>query len=234
MSLYKDYIIPNVVQYGEYNMKLFSVLHLFIALLFIFSLISCNTHSDSQNSSDLDTLVSWMSGYFSSQNQSLQDSSYRDVRLHMIPVWRDRTDGYWLYVEQAVAEFPDKPYRQRVYHLYQDQNRNYYSDVYTLNNPSAFNGAWQKEFPLAGLVPDSLELRAGCTTILQRISKEEFAGGTRGKNCTSSIRGGSYATSEVSISEGKITSWDRGFDTNGDQVWGAIKGGYIFDKIKSY
>jgi hypothetical protein len=27
-----------------------------------------------------------------------------------------------------------------------------------------------------------------------------------------------------------ILSWDRGFDANGNQVWGAEKGGYIFKK----
>ncbi|MFM7544645.1 MAG: CpcT/CpeT family chromophore lyase [Ignavibacteria bacterium] len=25
-----------------------------------------------------------------------------------------------------------------------------------------------------------------------------------------------------------LESWDQGFDKNGVQVWGAIKGGYIF------
>jgi hypothetical protein len=173
-----------------------------------------------------------MSGYFSSQQQALQDSSYRDVRLHMVPIWKKRTDGYWLYVEQAVAEYADKPYRQRVYHVYQDQHQNYYSEVYTLKNPSAYAGAWKQENPLAGLILDSLDLRQGCTTVLQRISGDEFAGGTRGKDCRSSIAGASYATSEVYVHPDKIVSWDRGFDDGGNQVWGAEKGGYIFNKIK--
>jgi hypothetical protein len=29
-----------------------------------------------------------------------------------------------------------------------------------------------------------------------------------------------------------MTSWDRGYDAQGSQVWGAVEGGYIFDKIK--
>jgi hypothetical protein len=31
-----------------------------------------------------------------------------------------------------------------------------------------------------------------------------------------------------------IISWDRGFDKDDNQVWGAINGGYIFDKIENY
>ena len=38
----------------------------------------------------------------------------------------------------------------------------------------------------------------------------------------------SYTTSEVSIEARAITSWDRGFDADGAQVWGAEKGPYVF------
>jgi hypothetical protein len=36
------------------------------------------------------------------------------------------------------------------------------------------------------------------------------------------------ATSEVVVSPGRIESWDRGFDAEGVQVWGAEKGAYVF------
>lgn len=88
----------------------------------ILLMIGCSHQSDSPDASGLDTLVSWMSGYFSSEHQALQDSTYRDVRLHMVPVWKDREDGYWLYVEQSVVEYPEQPYRQRVYHVFQDRH----------------------------------------------------------------------------------------------------------------
>jgi hypothetical protein len=28
-----------------------------------------------------------------------------------------------------------------------------------------------------------------------------------------------------------MESWDRGFDAQGNQVWGATKGPYVFDKV---
>ena len=65
----------------------------------------------------LDTLAAWMSGIFTSEAQSKADAEFRNVRLVMYPIWTDRTDGKWLYAEQAVVESLDKPYRQRVYHL---------------------------------------------------------------------------------------------------------------------
>lgn len=45
------------------------------------------------------------------------------------------------------------------------------------------------------------------------------------------MHGASYARSEVEILEDKVISWDRGFDAEGNYVWGAEKSGYIFNKI---
>ena len=66
---------------------------------------------------DLETLVEWMTGSFSSEAQAAADPDYFDIRLQMVPIWPDRADGAWLYVEQAAASSLDQPYRQRVYRL---------------------------------------------------------------------------------------------------------------------
>ena len=50
-------------------------------------------------------------GSFSSAAQADADSNFRAIDLHMVPIWTDRTDGPWLYVEQAVAEARDRPYQ---------------------------------------------------------------------------------------------------------------------------
>ena len=66
---------------------------------------------------DLETLVKYMQGGFTSAAQASVDTNYYDISLHMARIWTARTDGYWLYVEQAVTKMLDKPYRQRVYHV---------------------------------------------------------------------------------------------------------------------
>ena len=58
-------------------------------------------------------IAGWMAGSYSSAAQSQSDSEYKNIVLHMKPIWMDRTDGRWLYVEQAMQEAADKPYRQR-------------------------------------------------------------------------------------------------------------------------
>jgi cyclomaltodextrinase len=178
--------------------------------------------------SDLDVLEGYMVGSFNSLDQAKADSAYLDIALEVVPVWTGRTDGKWLYVEQAVAGRRQRPYRQRVYHLTQEGDGAIRSEVYSLPDPLRFAGAWKLDRPLAGLSPDSLEIRSGCAVILRRTSAGSFEGSTTGTDCASSLYGAAYATSEVSVTRDAMTSWDRGFDQSGAQVWGVTLGPYIF------
>lgn len=80
------------------------------------------------------------------------------------------------------------------------------------------------------MTPDSLTLKEGCEVVLFQADEGYFEGSTVDRNCSSDLRGASYATSEVMIDKDKMISWDRGFDENGNQVWGATDGGHIFKK----
>lgn len=181
---------------------------------------------------DLATLKSYMEGTFTSAAQSKLDSTYFDIHLNMKQIWKEKKDGYWLYVEQAGAQALDKPYRQRVYHLYQQDEKTIVSQVYEMEKPLRFVGEWKKKNPLGQLTSDSLKSREGCAIYLHKNSKGEFYGSTPGKECLSSLRGATYATSEVKISKELILSWDRGFDIVNRQVWGATKAGYRFIRKK--
>jgi hypothetical protein len=180
---------------------------------------------------DLELLASWLGGSFSSAAQAEADPEFFDIRLHMARIWDDRDDGYWLYVEQASADALDRPYRQRVYHLIEVAEGLFESRVLALPEPSRYVGAWRDEQPLADLSAHDLIDRPGCS-ILMRRRADSFIGGTLGALCTSTLRGAQYATSQVVITADSVTSWDRGFDGEDRQVWGATKGGYVFDRVQ--
>lgn len=194
--------------------------------LLIILAFSTNTYSQR----DIEALVEYMAGSFSSKEQAEKDSSYFNIELEMVQIWRDRTDGPWIYIEQAVADTKEKPYRQRVYQIRQRSDGKIESIVYSIPDPLRFTGDYKKEFPLLRITPDSLLLKEGCEVVLYRADDGYFEGGTIDKNCSSDLRGANYATSEVMIDKDKMITWDRGFDENGNQVWGATKGGYIFKK----
>ena len=201
-----------------------------ILILLSISIISCIIIG-CNNNSDVDEILSWMTGSFSSAEQAKADTNYYDIRLEMVQIWKERSDGPWIYVEQAVADFKDKPYRQRVYQLVEENNV-VKSIVYSFNDPLRFAGDYKNENPLNELTPDSLKLRNGCAVYLKKIAEDTYQGSTKDKECESSLRGASYATSEVIVKSDRILSWDRGFDANDVQMWGAEKSGYVFLKIE--
>jgi hypothetical protein len=173
-------------------------------------------------------LTSWMTGSFSSSAQALADpDNYFDIRLEMVEIWEDRMDGPWLYIEQAAASALERPYRQRIYRL-SAHGEMIRSDVYTLpGDPLEYAGAWRSPSRFDTFGPDDLGLRDGCSIYLVPFDGV-YAGSTDGTGCASSLAGASYATSVVSIYPDVLESWDRGFDADGQQVWGAEKGAYVF------
>jgi hypothetical protein len=178
---------------------------------------------------ELNQFVDLLHGTFSSEAQSKEDTTYFNISLVMVPIWKERTDGQWMYVEQAMATKLDKPYRQRVYRLRHPGENTFTSDIYTIKNALAYAGLQNDKIKLQKLSIDSLELKDGCTVTMIK-NNDVYAGGTDGKSCSSDLRGARYATTKINLKKGELISWDQGFDANDKQVWGATKGGYIFIK----
>lgn len=210
--------------------KLFAQSRLFLGMVkFLIGLVLSIGFfpATAQISKDCRKLSEQMAGTYSSERQHQNDSSYFDIRLKMVPIWTDRSDACWLYVEQALASKQDKPYRQRVYRVREIAPGQFESAVFTLKSPLRFAG---KPEMLQALNPDSLTAREGCAVMLRKTAKKRYEGGTVGTNCVSDLKSAAYATSEVIIERKLLLSWDRGFDASGKQVWGAEKGGYRFVK----
>jgi CpeT protein len=176
----------------------------------------------------VERLVALMQGSFSSREQALADPEYFDIRLHMLPIWSDRDDGRWLYVEQAVAAAQAEPYRQRVYRVASREDGVIESGVYEIADPLRFALAWKDPHKLDTLRHEDLVRKDGCEVVLREVEPGRFVGATGHETCASDLRGARWATSEVEITADGVRSWDRGFDSEGAQVWGATKGGYVF------
>lgn len=197
------------------------------------TLVGCSTSknikSRETNERELENLVQLMKGKFSSEAQAKKDTSYYNISLVMTPIWSNRTDGKWLYIEQALSSKLDKPYRQRVYHLQHPSKDIFTSDVYTLKDAMTFAGLQNDKIKMDKLTFDIINLKEGCTVTLSHHNNI-YQGGTDGNKCPSDLRGAKYATTKILLKDGELDSWDQGFDANGKQVWGAIKSGYIFIK----
>ncbi len=178
--------------------------------------------------SDLYAITNRFSGVFSSEEQANIDPHYLHVTMVMKPIWTDRHDGYWMYIEQAEAATPDKPYRQRIYHLYRSDKFTIVSEIFELPNPQACVGEWKNTNPLASTTPEMLKKKDGCDIAMHKNEYGQFWGNNNPKECLSSLGKNTYTVSNVLIDEEKMITWDRGINKKEAYVWGAIKGGYEF------
>lgn len=179
---------------------------------------------------DVIAVATLLTGTFDSLDQAAADTeNFFEIRLVTIPIWTERTDGRWMYVEQAAFAALDRPYRQRVYRVHRDDTGVLRSDVYLLpGEPLEFTAAWRNPGIFDAYGPADLELRDGCSILLDPAGDGTYLGATVGNGCSSALGDAAYATSEVELRPGLILSWDRGWTTDGEQAWGATVSGYRF------
>jgi CpeT protein len=200
-------------------------------LAFITSLLLFTSYGLAEPST-LEHLRVFLTGSFSSADQARGDQNFRASTLHITPIWIDRTDGPWLYLEQALADAPAHPYRQLIYQLATRADHALDVRIFELPDPIVATGAWKDPALLAKLTPANLMPREGCTLILHLQPGGTFKGGTEGTGCASTLRGASYSTVETGISNLQIVTWERGYNAAGTQVWGSIHGGYVFKRVE--
>lgn len=196
--------------------------------------LACNSEKIAKGKSDnFEHLRNCMSGNFSSQLQSEQDSDYFDIRLRMVPIWTSSSSKFFLYVEQAVSTSLDKPYRQRIYKVEKISDIEFVSHIYNVASPSRLVGKNGDDSIFKQLTEDSLQIKDGCEVFLHYNTKtNDFSGSTKENSCPSDRQGAKFASSKVTINSDQMVSWDQGWNEEGKQVWGATKGGYIFIKEK--
>ncbi|MBX7050959.1 MAG: chromophore lyase CpcT/CpeT [Flavobacteriales bacterium] len=191
------------------------------------------SHEEQRKMSNFQFLKTCMTGFFTSEDQSKNDSSYFNIHLTMTPIWTSDEDEFYLFVAQAMSTTPNEPYRVRIYKVVKENEQSFVSYIYNVPNEKSFVGKKGDDPAFNEISPKDITEKEGCAVRLIFDPKTgTFSGGTGEKTCASDRNGAKWATSKVTISEDKMISWDQGWDDKGVQVWGAKKGGYIFVKQK--
>ncbi len=173
-----------------------------------------------------------LAGRFDSSSQAGRDGQYFPVQLMACHVDAPQLGEHVLYVEQAMMTALDAPYRQRVY-VVTETDDVVVSAVNELDAPEQVIGICDfSDTDRARVISQRvITPLPGCEVVL-RETDTGFSGGTVGQECLNDHSGAVYATSEVTLNEGQIVSWDRGYDDEDVQVWGATAGAYVFDRIE--
>ena len=187
--------------------------------------------TDSADSFDMiSEFESQLVGRFNSSAQSQSNPNYYDVSLHACPVDAPDLGEHVLYIEQALSTDLQAPYRQRLYVLeVLEEGVSVRSNIYTLADEDAYIGLCN-EGDVATFQASDATLKEGCHVELT-WNGTGFEGQTEEGSCPSDMNGASYATSFVTTTPTSIESWDQGWNSAGNQVWGAVDGAYIFDRL---
>ena len=174
--------------------------------------------------------MDYVEGHFDSGIQAKNDPDYYEIHLQMCSVEAPELGRHVLYVEQAIATSLEKPYRQRLYVVESIGDHKIRSNIYELHEPELYiGGCAAKQRPT--FASKDVKEKVGCHVDMRfQNQTQKFIGKTEEGTCSSSLRGARFATSEVVISSSVLESWDRGYDEEGKQVWGAEKGAYQFRK----
>lgn len=203
---------------------------------------------------ELLTLAGYLAGEFENEQQAIADPSWY-VRLRLwqrpLPTPLFAEPGITFFAEQANTLKLDRPYRQRILHLYQSDPLPDAIAIqyYMPQNPEALSGAGRDPKRLEGLGAEDLEFLPECrlqvTRDLTATQGDRFLA-TLPPNARccfpyqQQIRqvhlGFEIALDRENPQEAiEFLSYDKGIDpVTGQALWGAILGPYRFIKQQDY
>lgn len=191
--------------------------------------------SQAQETSTALQFAAASAGSFSNVSQATGNAAYDTVEAEVVRIWPDRTDGIWMYQEQAILAVNDaplangktRPYFQRIFRLLGTGGKTVVRENYELPNRKTYIGAYQNPTLFGELDPKSLIL-GGCGNQIVRVAKGYWR--TTMEPCANTYKGATHMTSLSVYTPDTMVNWDRGFDASGAVVWGPPDGGYIFKR----
>ncbi len=170
----------------------------------------------------VDAVVEHLTHTMDTTAQAQRNPRFVGVRMTTCPiqVTGQTADAsvIYLYQEQALTERIESPYRQRFLQitLSEDATR-VESRTFKPPTPETWTGLCQQANPSVN-ASDMGELV--CVVSL-RPSALGYVGSTPNEGCPINLRGAVRLTNTIVLHQAGMDTWDRGFDENDVQVWGA-------------
>ena len=140
------------------------------------------------------------------------------------------SDSVFLYQEQGIVGNLDKPYRQRFLEIVSNKTNDQevvLSHSYKPDNLAAWVNYCQKTDKIP--IPRATLGNLVCMVTLQPYLNL-YVGKTPPEGCPVNLRGAVKVTNRIFLTEDGMETWDRGYNTQGDRVWGAEDEAYRFFK----
>ncbi|WP_455169316.1 chromophore lyase CpcT/CpeT [Aegicerativicinus sediminis] len=206
--------------------------NLLYVLLVALIIISCKNADVAEKELETDPIAElylMMQGSYSSLNQAAEDSTYHHMVMNVCPIWEGK--GNYLYAEVAHNDSINRPIKQRIFKLSRVNDSVYVNSIFSLKDEAFWSNKWAMPKEFSKLKQEDLTEVSGCHITLKRIRPTYYQGKTEEMGCYDNLNGAMVSISELEVFDDKIITWDKGYNENGEQVWGSIHGGYIFDRV---
>jgi hypothetical protein len=133
----------------------------------------------------------------------------------------------YLYQEQALTQKLNQPYRQRFLQIQPSQDRETVeSKSFKPQRSETVVGLCNK--PKEKRTVKLSELGDSVCSVFLKPTETGFVGETPSQGCPAKVRGAVKITNRIVLRPEGMDTWDRGYDANGNQVWGAQSDSYQF------
>ncbi|OAY73174.1 Chromophore lyase CRL, chloroplastic [Ananas comosus] len=174
---------------------------------------------------------------FSREQARRDPDSYFNIRMLTCPATEMVDGSKVLYFEQAFWRTPEKPFRQRFY-MVKPCPKEMKCDVelssYAIRDVEEYKNFCDRPKDQRPQPEEVIgDIAEHLTTIhLSRCERGKrclYEGSTPPGGFPNSWNGATYCTSDVTIyKNGELHTWDKGYDDEGNQVWGPKAGPYEF------
>ena len=186
-------------------------------------------------SNHVEAVVAHLVGVMDTSTQAAADGK-ADVRMTTCKVSlndlqtkrkRDRPNSVYLYQEQALSNSLASPYRQRFLQISTgNEEKTVISQSYKPIEPKQWSGFCDRPEPTR--IVSTEDISQPICSVLLKPKDDVYVGQTPPDGCPTKVRGAVKITTLIILHAWGMDTWDRGFDEEGNQVWGAKNKSYQF------
>lgn len=173
-------------------------------------------------------VVQYLEGQLSTSQRAAQNPKIADVTMTTCRVQLEpagTADRIYLYQEQAITSRMDKPYRQRILEISASPlSQTVRSRSFKLVNQTQ----WINFCDRPNQAMHHSDLAEAVCSVFLKARNAEFIGVTEATGCPAKVRGAVLIRNHIRLYPGGMETWDRGYDAQGKQVWGADDEPYQF------
>lgn len=180
----------------------------------------------------LQSLADYMTGSFVGLVSSGADGGKTERKIESWPIWTDRKDALWLYLDEKEGTSPARQIDECILRLTELRPGILAGEFFQLPAPPVAPGRLRSVDYFSSITPAALSLRDGCAMSFRRTTDTVFSGQSTGTGCSAAMSSGAYLSREFVLTPSSIERQDRTFDRSGKELSATATPRLIFLRVK--